>query len=136
MKTVTSKIAWCITLATGALLVFIGARFFLVPKPAETAFGIHVNVDGNFSFHYIKGIRDMAVGLLTIVLLLTKELRALGWMMFCSTIIPVNDFLIVLNSPGHLTGSLFPHLIAVVICLLMGAHYLLFTAKKNKYAAL
>jgi hypothetical protein len=124
MKKILPRAAYCISFATGILLIFIGFRFLLDPTTAEAAFGIQVPTHGNYSFHYIKGIRDLAVGLLTIVLLLTKEFRALGWMMLCMTIIPTTDLLIVLNSAGHQTDKLYAHLTAVIICLGMGGYYL------------
>lgn len=130
MKKIISRTAYSLSLLTGILLVFIGCRFLLDPLNAETAFGIKVPTNGNFSFQYIKGIRDLAVGLLTIVLMLTKEFRSLGWLMLCMTIVPATDFLIVLSSIGHQTGSLFPHLIAVIICLTMGTYYL-FTIRRQ-----
>jgi hypothetical protein len=135
MKVIPSKIANYTTILTGLLLVFIGSRFLLTPLEAEAGFGIHVPVNGIYSFHYIKGIRDLSVGLLLVLLCLAKEWRSLGLTMLCIMMVPLTDFLIVFTSPGHRTSSIFPHLIAVVITLVLGFYYLFITRKPDKQAA-
>ncbi|NIG55739.1 DUF4267 domain-containing protein [Chitinophaga sp. Cy-1792] len=134
MKTITQKTAWFLSLATGLLLMFIGLRFFLVPEQAEAGFGIHTGLTEHFEFHYIKGIRDFAFGLLTTVLLLNKEYRSLGWLMLCCAIIPTTDFIVVLSNPLHPAAAIYPHLTAVLICLTVGPYYLYTTRKSQSYA--
>jgi hypothetical protein len=130
MKKTISAIAFGFTLVTGLLLVFIGARFFLVPYAAELAFGIQTPTGNDYSFHYIKGIRDMAVGLAILAMLITRAQRGLGILLLTISIVPVTDFLIVLSTPGYLTERLYPHLTAVVFGLVLGAYYL-FTSRKS-----
>ena len=129
MKKTSAVIAYGLTFITGALLVFIGARFLLSPAVAEQAFGIQT-VTNDFSFHYIKGIRDLAVGIAILAMLLTHTQRGLGILLLTASIVPVADFLIALNAPGHLTSHLYPHLTAVVLGLVLGCYYL-FTAPKS-----
>ncbi|RFM29740.1 DUF4267 domain-containing protein [Deminuibacter soli] len=124
MKTATAKTAFTLTFITGALLVFIGARFLLLPRVAELAFGIDVNTGSNFSFHYIKGIRDLSVGIAILALLFARNWQGLGIVLLVASLVPVADFLIVLNTPGHLTARLYPHATAVVLGLVLGAYYL------------
>lgn len=124
--------AYIIALLTGVLLVFIGFRFLFQPQLAEAAFGIHTGI-GNYSFHYIKGVRDLATGLVTLILLFSKEFRALGWFMLGMVIVPAADFMIVIKNPAHLSSHLYPHLTAVLICLSAGSYYLL-TTKRKGYA--
>lgn len=126
------KIAFGLTLITGLLLVVIGIRFFLVPEAAELAFGIQTPTGNDFSFHYIKAGRDLATGLAIILLLLTNNLRSLGIMLLVFTIVPVVDFLIVLNNPLHETGKLFPHLTAIVLAVVLGIYYLVDSRNENK----
>jgi len=136
MKTRTQKIAFYATLLTGLLLVFIGGRFLLDPLGAETGFGIHVPVNGNFSFHYIKGIRDLFSGVVILVFLWAREQRGLGLLLLTAAMIPTVDFFIVLNTPGHATASLYPHLTAVMMALVLGGYYLSFTAKNPSHAVI
>lgn len=53
----TTKISYAIAFLAGLGLIFLGTRFLLSPEIAETGYGIHFNEQGDYSFHYIKGIR-------------------------------------------------------------------------------
>lgn len=134
MKTISQKTAYFFSLSTGLMLLFIGFRFFTVPIQAEADFGIHTGITSHFEFHYIKGTRDFAIGVLTLVLLFAKEYRSLGWLMLCMAIVPANDFLLVLNSPLHPAAAIYPHLTAIAICLTVGPYYLFTTKKSAVYA--
>lgn len=130
MKQPGKNIFFYLSIATALLLVFIGGRFLLQPLAAEIGFGIHVPVGSDYSFHYIKGIRDLSFGLILLVLLLSKEYRAAGLLMLIATIIPAVDFSIVMSHPGFETDRLYAHAIAVVLCLVLGGYYVRNTTKK------
>ena len=119
MKTV----AFCVLLLTGLGMLFIGGRFLVSPAIAEAGYGIHVTT-GDYSFHYIKGIRDIFSGLVVLVLLFAKEYRALGFALLCATIIPAGDFLIVMSHTDYEVSKLYPHITAVIICIVFGIYYL------------
>jgi hypothetical protein len=124
MKNSAKNIAFWGSILTGLLLLLIGARFFLVPEPATAAFGIHVSTNGDHSFQYIKGIRDIFTGSILLLLLFTKEWRALGFALLLGCIIPTVDFLIVLTRPAFDPNHLYAHLSALVICVPLGIYYL------------
>lgn len=136
MKKTVSVTAFGLTLITGILLIIIGVRFFLVPQEAELAFGIKTATGADYSFHYIKGIRDLSVGMVTLIMLFARTQRGLGILLLTMTLVPLTDFLIVLNTPGHLTARLYPHLTAVVLCPLLGIYYLITSVKSSSNAAL
>ncbi|OQP49735.1 hypothetical protein A4H97_27990 [Niastella yeongjuensis] len=131
MKKITHTIAYWICLLTGLGLIFIGARFFFVPVAAEHAFGIQVNTGSNFSFHYIKGIRDIFSGLILTALLLARQYRALGILSLCAVIIPATDMSIVALQPTVQTAALYPHLSAVIIAILLGIYYIRVKVEKK-----
>ena len=116
----TTKIAYSIALLTGLAMIFLGVRFFFAPEAATAAFGIHFNDQGDYSFDYIKGIRDVFSGVIICIFVLIKEKRALGVTLLAGTIIPINDMLIVLskNYAGFLQA--LPHMIAIAICAFFG----------------
>jgi Domain of unknown function (DUF4267) len=124
MTTAFKSTTWWLSFISGLTLVFIGLRFFIVPEAAETAFGIDLNTQGDFSFHYIKAIRDTFCGILFIILLLLKEWRALGITLLLGTIIPAVDMSIVLSQPHYETARIFPHLTAVILCTGLGIAFL------------
>ena len=126
----TTKISYVVAFLTGLGLIFLGARFLLSPEIAEAGYGIHFNEQGDYSFHYIKGIRDILSGLLLCVFVLMNESRALGVTLLAGTIVPVTDMLIVLNKSYNGLPQAMAHLIAIVICFVFGI--ILLTSKPAK----
>jgi len=116
----TTKISYAIAFTLGLGMVFLGTRFFLSPEVATAAFGIRFNSNGDYSFHHMKGIRDVFSGLLLCILVLMKERRALGVMLLTATIIPVSDMLIVLSKSYTGLQQAVPHIIATIICFVVG----------------
>lgn len=116
----TKRISIAIAFLTGLGMIFIGARFLLSPETAETGYGIHFNEQGNYSFHYIKGIRDIFTGLLLCSFVLMNERRALAIALLAGTIIPITDMLIVLTKSYNSVQQAIPHIIATVICSVLG----------------
>lgn len=134
MKNISEKTAFYATLSMGVLLVFIGLRFLFSPLAAEADFGISVPVNGNFSFHYIKGIRDLFTGIAILGVLWTGERRAMGVLLLAGAIVPVMDCCLVWYNPAHITARLIPHLVAIVMALVLGGYYLASTVKKTSHA--
>ena len=131
MEHIAKQTAFWISLLSGIGLLFIGLRFFLDPLGAEADFGINTLTNGDFSFQYIKGVRDFFYGLVILILLWQKEWRALGFILLPGAIIPTADFCIVLSQPGFTASHLYPHLMAVMICLACGFYYITHSKKAN-----
>jgi len=115
-----TKISYAIAFLTGLGIIFLGVRFFISPEVATAAFGIHFNVNGDYSFDHIKGIRDIFSGLLVCAFVLMNEKRALGVTLLAATIIPVNDMLIVLSKSYNGIPQAMPHIMAIIICAIVG----------------
>lgn len=116
----TSKISYSIAFILGLAMIFLGARFFLSPVSATADFGIQFNSNGDYSFHHIKGIRDIFSGVLLCALVLLKERRAVGVMLLAATIIPVSDLLVVLSKSYTGIPEAMSHTIASIICFVFG----------------
>jgi hypothetical protein len=125
------KIILGIAFLTGLGMVFIGARFLIAPETAEAGYGIHFPEHGDYTFHYIKGIRDLFSGLLICMLVLSKQIKALGITLAIGTIIPLGDMLIVLNKPYNGFVQATPHISAVIICAVAGLMLLLSKTPKQ-----
>lgn len=129
----TQRIAITLAALTGLAMIFLGVRFLLLPEAAEAGFGIHFNEQGDYAFHYAKGIRDIFSGLLLCFFALLKERRAVAITLLTGTIIPVTDMLIVLSKSYTSYLQAMPHIIAIITCAVVGI--ILLTANKGKINA-
>ena len=91
---------------TAVGIIFIGARFLLAPGTAAAGFGIAAWHDGGKADPYlsVKGVRDIASGLIAVILLAARMPHVLGWFELAASTIPIGDAIIVLriNGPkGH-----------------------------------
>jgi glucose uptake protein GlcU len=127
----TRKISIAIAFLTGLGMVFIGTRFLLAPEVAEAGYGIHYDSQGDYSFHYIKGIRDVFSGLVICLLIVTKQTKALGITLVVGTIIPTADLLIVLSKDYNGIAQAIPHMSAIIVCAVAGT-ILLINKTPNK----
>jgi hypothetical protein len=82
-------------------IIFIGGRFLAAPSLAATAYGVPAGTEQHSqAYLYAKGIRDIASGLFTAILIAYGSAHALGWFMLVATIIPIGDAVIVLRQGG------------------------------------
>jgi len=119
------KISYIIVFLTGLGMLFIGGRFLISPQLAEAAYGIRLQTGNDFSFHYIKGVRDLFSGLLVCALVLLNQRKALGVALLTAAIIPFGDMLIVMSKDYNSLPQAIPHIIAVIICIVAGLVLLL-----------
>jgi quercetin dioxygenase-like cupin family protein len=116
----TKNISIAIAFLTGLGLIFIGLRFLIASETAEIGYGIHFNEQGDYSFHYIKGVRDLMSGLLICIFILNKQTKALAITLLVGTIVPIVDMLIVLSKDYNGTTQALPHISAIIICFFLG----------------
>ncbi|MGZ3928580.1 MAG: DUF4267 domain-containing protein [Mucilaginibacter sp.] len=127
-----TKISYVMAFITGLGLIFLGTRFLLSPEVAEAGYGLHFNEQGDYSFHYIKGIRDIFSGLIICALVVMNERRALAVTLLTGTIVAVTDMLIVLSKSYNGVLQATPHIMAIIICFVFGI--ILWTTKTTKKA--
>lgn len=116
----TQKIAITIAFLAGSGMIFLGARFLLSPEIAEAGYGLHFNEQGDYSFHYIKGIRDLFSGIVICLLVLSRQTKALGITLLAGTMIPIADMLIVLSKDYNGVAASMPHISAIIACSVVG----------------
>jgi glucose uptake protein GlcU len=121
----TKKISITIAFLTGIGLIFLGARFLISPETAEAGYGIYFNEQGDYSFHYIKGIRDVFAGLIFCILVLTRQTKALGITLLVGAIIPTVDMLIVLSKPYNGIAPAISHISAIIVCSVLGIIFIM-----------
>jgi Domain of unknown function (DUF4267) len=107
---------------TAVGIIFIGARFILAPSTAAAGFGIAAGRDPYLS---VKGVRDIASGLIGLILLAARMPHVLGWFELAASTIPIGDAIIVLRSNGSKATAYGVHGATAVVLLATAA--LLFT---------
>ncbi|GAA5186419.1 DUF4267 domain-containing protein [Rugosimonospora acidiphila] len=100
--TLTHVVAYAVTWIIGIGIILIGARFLLAPRPSAAGFGVAVGPQAGDANAYlaVKGVRDIAFGLIAIALVFAATPRVLGWFMLCTAVAPIGDALIVLRYRG------------------------------------
>ena len=88
-------------------IIAVGTRFLLAPRVAMAGYG--VAPDSVRALTEIKGVRDIASGVVLLVIWAAAGHAALGWAMVAAAITPTADALIVLRNGGKLTTALGVH---------------------------
>ncbi|MBO9727753.1 MAG: DUF4267 domain-containing protein [Chitinophaga sp.] len=104
-----------LTIVSGLTLVYIGCKFLLQPEIAEHGFGIDVNTGGDYSFHYIKGIRDLFSGAIITLLAALNMRKALLVVLLSGIFVPIVDMTLVLQATHGNVMTAMPHIIAIVL---------------------
>ena len=99
---VLTKIGHGLSGLLGAGIIVIGARFLVAPQAAAAAYGVASEQGGAASDPYlaVKGVRDIASGVVTFVLLGAGKPHILGKYLAAASIIPIGDAAIVLRHNG------------------------------------
>ena len=99
-------------------IIAVGIRFLLAPPIAMTGYG--VAPDSLRALTEIKGVRDIASGVVLLVVLAAAGHTALGWAMVAAAITPTADALIVLRNGGKLPTALGIHGVTAALLLAAG----------------
>jgi hypothetical protein len=81
-------------------IIAIGARFLLAPERAAAGYGVPAEQAGDHAYLAVKGIRDIASGIFTVILLANQAPHVLAWFLVAAALIPVGDMIIVLRHKG------------------------------------
>jgi hypothetical protein len=118
-----------IALLLALAIIAIGTQYVVSPRPATRSFGLPLPEDGaNIAWWLrLKGVRDIASGLLVLAFMACGELHTVGVVLLVEAIIPIGDMLVILAAKGSARSAFGMHgLTAVVMVLaaipmLMGA---------------
>lgn len=108
-------------------IIFIGARFIVVPRVAAAGYGAQPDLDQQSVGAYLgaKGVRDIASGLFLFILMAAGATHLLGWVIVAATIIPVADAAIVLADGGSKSIAYGVHGLTAVVMVATSALLLL-----------
>lgn len=110
-----------LTISSGLVLVYIGLKFLLQPEAGEAGFGLHFQENGDYSFHYIKGIRDLFAGIIIVLLAAMNERKALVVVLLAGCLVPFVDMTLVLQATHGNVMTAMPHIIAIILIAITAA---------------
>ncbi len=105
---------WIVTVGswvTGVGLLLLSVQCFVYPDAAK-GYGVFPLDDNGYAYLLATGMRDFALGCVTLYLL-THFRASLGPYMLILTIVPVSDTLIVLKY-GESSIGLIPHIVGII----------------------
>ena len=118
-----TTIAYTLAGLIGSGIIFIGARFIVAPRVAAAGYGVqpHLSQKAAGAYLSVKGVRDIASGLIVFTLMAAGATHPLGWMMLASTVIPLGDAAIVLGNGGPKSIALGVHGLTAAVMLITSA---------------
>ena len=116
-----TPIAYGLAVVLDLFAAFIGARFLLAPHAAAAGYGVPAKRDGDAAYLTVKGVRDLAYGVLGLALLAFAGARAEAWFMLAVALNPLGDTLIVLRHGGSRATAFGVHFATAVIVLACAA---------------
>ena len=101
-STALTKTGYGLSGLLSAGIIFIGARFLVRPHAAAAGYGVTNDQGGSISDPYlaVKGVRDIAFGVVTLVLLAAERPQILARYLVATSIVPIGDAIIVLRGKG------------------------------------
>ncbi len=106
-----------------AVSVFVIGSFYLVaPERVSGSFGLKPPAPDadTRAWLRLKGIRDVASGLVVLTMMLTVDRRSLGIALIAFAVIPLGDMAIVLASGGSRSRAFSIHGVTCAVMLVVG----------------
>lgn len=104
-------------------IIVIGLAYLLDPVGSAATFGVPT-WPHDPAFPAVKGVRDIASGLVVLAVLFTAGRRVLGWVFLAAATIPIGDMLIVLTSGGSPATAFGVHGATALVMILCGVYIL------------
>lgn len=101
-------------------LVLIGLLALLSPAAASIMFGIPVEGQDALLWVRLAGVRDIALGLLVIAVIVLRQPRTTGILILLATVVPITDVVTVVLHNG-LSSQALLHAVAIPFMLFLGS---------------
>ncbi|MFI5622867.1 DUF4267 domain-containing protein [Nocardioides sp. NPDC051685] len=117
LKTINTILATAVTL----FAFYLGFSFILSPEATAPGIGLPTWPEGDGGgFLVMKGIRELSMGLMTGILLVTGHRRALGLVLLMEAVAPFGDMINVLTHHGTVAAALGIHGFTAVLIAISG----------------
>lgn len=110
-------------LATAVALfaLYLGFSFILIPEASAPGVGLPTWPEGDGGgFLVMKGIRELSMGLIIAILLVTGHRRALGLVLLMEAVAPFGDMINVLTHHGTVAAAVGIHGFTAVVIAISG----------------
>jgi hypothetical protein len=103
-------------------IIVIGCFYLVSPERISGTFGLKPPASDADTRPWLrlKGIRDVAAGLVVLTLMLTADRRSLGIALLVLAVIPFGDMSIILGSGGSKSKALSVHGVTCAVMLVVG----------------
>lgn len=102
-------------------IMVIGCFYLVSPQRISGGFGLKQPSDADTrAWLRLKGIRDVASGLVVLAMMLTGNWRLVGIVLLVEAVIPFGDMSIILGSGGSKSRALFIHGVTCAVMLVAG----------------
>ncbi|SIR75876.1 DUF4267 domain-containing protein [Williamsia sterculiae] len=119
---VPSRVGIALAVAGGGFISYIGLSYLAAPQSIAPGFGFRQWPAGDADgFYAIKGIRDVATGLVLFVLLAMGQRRAAAIVMAVLTVIPLGDAMNVVAHDGSVATALGVHTLTAAMMMVSSA---------------
>lgn len=107
--------------ACALFVLYLGLSFVLAPEASTQGVGLPDWTAGDGDgFLIMKGTREVAMGLVIGILLVTGHRRALGWVLLMEAVAPFGDMINVLAHHGSLAAAFGIHGLTSALIALTG----------------
>jgi hypothetical protein len=105
-----------------AAVMVIGGFYLLSPQRISASFGLQPPAPdaGTRAWLRLKGIRDLASGLVVLAMTLTAQSRLVGIALLVFAIVPFGDMSIILGSGGRKAAAFSVHGVTCAAMLVVG----------------
>lgn len=95
-----------IALLSGVAITVIGLLYLIRPRMIAATFGLtSLPATDATPWLRLKGVRDLATGMVAGVLLLTAPAHVIGWALLAFVVIPIGDATTVIASQGKVSAA-------------------------------
>lgn len=125
-------------LATVVILFvfYLGLSFILIPEASAPGVGLPTWPEGDGGgFLVMKGIRELSMGLVLAILLVTGHRRALGLVLLMEAVAPFGDMINILTHQGSVAAAFGIHGLTAAVIATAGFLFLRETRKTDKPSA-
>jgi hypothetical protein len=118
----TNAISLSVAALVAAGIIVIGCLYLVSPERVLGSFGLKPPASDadTRAWLRLKGIRDVAAGLLVLTLMLTADRRSLGIALLALAVIPFGDMSNILVSGGRKATAFSVHGVTCAVMLVVG----------------